>query len=136
MPPQVARSRKKLRYVSANEFAKLGSSIIGGKKIGTKIHQKRFKAAFGIPPRLVAILWKELAGAGNLDCLGPRSVRPIHLLWSLLFLKCYNREGINSSMVECDEKTFRKWTWFYSKCIADLDKKFVSAFRGVSGVSC
>ena len=29
-------------------------------------------------------------------------------------------------MVGCDEKTFRKWAWFYSECVADLESKYVS----------
>ena len=125
MPPPQRNRRRGVKLVSANEFAVLGSDLITA-GVGTKKHQHRFRAAFGIPPRLVAILWKDIARGGFLNHLGPRSLKPIHLLWTLLFLKCYHKEGINASFVGCDEKTFRKWTWFYSKCAADLDKQYVS----------
>ena len=120
-------NRRGLKLVSSKEFGILSSSIIGAYNRNTKKHRHRFHAAFGIPPHLVAHVWKDLCRGGFLDHLGPRSLRPIHLLWALLWLKCYNKEGVNASMVGCDEKTFRKWSWFYSECIADLDKKYVSA---------
>jgi hypothetical protein len=87
---------------------------------------KRFCATFGMPPRLVALVWKCLLNDGFLNHLGPRSIKPVHLLWSLYFLRCYNIEQINGMTVGCDEKTFRKWAWFYAKCIAKLDAKYVS----------
>ena len=54
--------------------------------------------------------------------------KPVHLLWALLFLKAYNREEMNAAMCGCDEKTFRKWSWFYVEAMADLDSQLVGTF--------
>jgi hypothetical protein len=114
-----------LRLVSAKEFSDLSHIMIGSNPT-TKKHYDRFQASFGIPPRLVAQVWKDIAQRGYLNHLGPRSLRPVHLLWGLYWLKCYNKEENNSATAGCDEKTFRKWSWFYATCVADLETKYVS----------
>ena len=93
---------------------------------GTSKCQRLFQESFGAAPKVVATAWKLIALEGKLDFLGPRSLKPIHLLWALMFLKGYSTEGPNSARAKCDEKTFRKWTWFYTKCLAELDSKVVS----------
>ena len=50
----------------------------------------------------------------------PKQASPVHLLWSLMFLKVYASEHINSMIAEVDEKTFRKWTWKFIRLLADL----------------
>ena len=45
------------------------------------------------------------------------------------FLKVYATEENNASHVGADEKTFRKWVWFYAECIANLERNVVSAFE-------
>lgn len=129
MPPVARRRRERgLHLYSAKEFSSMSYMILGSATSNptTKKHSRRFKATFGIPPRLVAQLWQDIAQSGYLNHLGPRSLKPIHLLWALCFLKGYNAEETNAYRVSCDEKTFRKWAWFYSKCIADLESKYVS----------
>ena len=44
----------------------------------------------------------------------------------LYFLKCYNVEEVNASFFDCDEKTFRQWSWYIVKGLANIDKKVVS----------
>jgi hypothetical protein len=34
------------------------------------------------------------------------SMKPIYLLWALLFLKCYNTNTRNAAIARVDEKTF------------------------------
>ena len=110
-------------------FEQLGFSIMGlddYQKGSLKASMRRFKAHFGLEPRVVAIVWKELAESGWLRFAGVRLAKPEHLLWCLLFLNNYNVEEIHSSRVGCCETTFRKWAWFYATGIANLDRKFVS----------
>jgi hypothetical protein len=45
---------------------------------------------------------------------------PKHLLWALLFLKCYCTEPI-------DGKTFRKWAWLFVSAMAGLKQRVVSS---------
>ena len=58
-------------------------------------------------------------------CLKCRT-SPMHLLWTLLFLKTYGKESIMSTIVEADEKTVRKWVWHIAELIADMDNDVVS----------
>jgi hypothetical protein len=110
--------------LSAEGFIRIGSPIVQCNAPRKKY--QRFCASFGLPPRLVVHVWNDLRNGGFLDNLGPRSIKPVHLLWALYFLRCYNKEEVNGMTVGCDEKTFRKWAWFYADCIANLDTKYVS----------
>jgi hypothetical protein len=52
---------------------------------------------------------------------------PKHLLWALLFLKCYCTMPILTRVVGgVDEKTFRKWTWVFVAAVAGLKPRVVS----------
>jgi len=110
--------------VSAAQFNSLGTKLIRDCK--GAVRSRRFRALFGISAVCIAILWADIANQGFLNHLGLRSLKPMHFLWTLLFLKVYSKEEVNAMQVGCDEKTFRKWTWFYAECIADLDTQYVS----------
>ena len=60
------------------------------------------------------------------DFAPTKKVKPVHLLMGLYFLKCYNVEEVNASFFDCDEKTFRQWSWYIVKGLANIDKKVVS----------
>lgn len=120
--------------LSHRDFEELGSSIMRrrGKKQregSGKCWKRRFIALFGMEPVHVAILWTMLVGSGWLEYSGSRGSNPEHLLWALLFLKCYSTEELHAAQVGVCEKTFREWTWFYLTGIAKLDKKIVRADR-------
>ena len=57
---------------------------------------------------------------------GVDSVKPVYLLWALLFLKCYNTNTRNAAITGVDEKTFRHWSWIFVEAIANLDREVVS----------
>lgn len=69
------------------------------------IGERRFKSFFGVSPAICAKLWLLTKPRLTPD------VKEIHLLWTLLFLKCYHTEHVNRSIVSCDEKTFRTKVW-------------------------
>ena len=48
----------------------------------------------------------------------PLKMLSIHLLWCLLFFKVYASEGILSSIVGTNEKTYREHVWIIIKAIA------------------
>ena len=50
----------------------------------------------------------------------PYGRRQCHLLWALMFLKCYNTVDYNASVVNVDRKTFRKWCWAIIHSLANL----------------
>ena len=83
--------------------------------------QRKFSSSFGTKPLICAILWNTILPSKN-------GVHPVHLLWTLHFLKTSSTQGVLSSTVESDEKTIRKWVWYFVGCIADLESKVVSYF--------
>ena len=57
---------------------------------------------------------------------------PKHLLWALLFLKCYCTEPILTRVVGgVDGKTFRKWAWLFVSAMAGLKQRVVSSLMTV-----
>lgn len=81
--------------------------------------RRRFRAVFGAPASVVAIIWDRIRA----DL--PRNGSTMHLLWALHFLKNYSTEHNNCVIFRCDEKTFRKWCWLIVKRIAST--RYVSS---------
>ena len=84
-----------------------------------------FEARIGI----VLHVWSTMKGGGFL----PEKSRPMHLLWTLYFLKVYPREATGCSAIgsgggAIDPKTLRKWVWLFIERIAELADKVVSIF--------
>lgn len=82
----------------------------------------KFSSVFGTTPSMCVVIWKRLLRSERLKC----RTSPMHLLWTLLFLKTYGKESIMSTIVEADEKTVRKWVWHIAELIADMDNDVVS----------
>lgn len=78
------------------------------------IGYRRYRTFYGITPNVFAELWKLIPEK-------PPGSEPKHLLWSLFFLKNYNKEHVNAAIMNVDEKTFRLWTWRFVTLLADLD---------------
>lgn len=83
---------------------------------------EKYVSAFGTTPLICVQIWKRLLKSGRLF----RRTSPIHLLWTMLFLKTYGKASIMTTIVEADEKTVRKWVWHIAELIADLDGEVVS----------
>lgn len=115
--------------LSAQDFEELGCSVMGISKKGTKTRKRRFMAHYGLDPVMVSIVWSRLAHSGWLQYAGVRGAKPEHFLWCLHWFKCYDTEEILAARVGCDEKTFRKWIWFYAEGIAELSSSVVGASR-------
>lgn len=86
-------------------FSNYGNYYTKHESASTYVGMRRFKAFFGVSPSICAKAWLHVK-----DVLPP-DYREFHLLWALLFLKCYNPEHVNHSIVGCDEKTYRKRVW-------------------------
>lgn len=111
---------------SVTLFEELGMAIMGRHRRGSvTIQLRRFVALFGVEPYVCALVWHELVASSWTAFT--RCPKPEHLLWALLFLKCYPTEELLATQVGAvDEKTIRKWVWFYVEGIANLATKFVS----------
>lgn len=75
---------------------------------------RKFRTFYGVSPVVCEILWNLMRD----KCSGAEIK---HLLWCLLFLKRYNTEHINATIVGVDEKTFRLWSWHFIEMLSNLD---------------
>ena len=79
-----------------------------------KTRLREIKELFGVPPKIVCIVWNALAHK-----LSPKH-KPQYMLCALLFLKQYSTELSHAIIAGCDVKTFRNWSWVFVELIASL----------------
>lgn len=94
-----------MAHTLAELFYELGKEITKHNGASRTIGPRRFKSFFGVSPNICGISWQLIKSEL------PSSYQEKHLLWALLFLKCYNTESVNHSICDCDEKTFRNKVW-------------------------
>jgi hypothetical protein len=90
-------------------------------QISSAVEYRRFRGNFGTTPAICVILWDMITPNEMI----PKGVKCCHLLWALMFLKLYASEHVLCNMAECDEKTFRKWAWWFVLALADLEPGYV-----------
>ena len=109
-PLQVRETEQPALYniMSVDDFWNQGHQITGHKLYRSRTTgHRRFREFFGCSPSICSIVWEKLSATNSI----PPTGKPVHLLWTLLFLKRYTTEHVMSSMVGADEKTLRKWIW-------------------------
>lgn len=79
-------------------------------------HLAQFRTLFGTSPTVCHIIWTMIDAELSL----PVNAQKVHLLLSLLFLRNYETEEMNSIISNFTEKTFRKWTKIYVPLIASV----------------
>ena len=104
-------------YISPAAVRQLASTVVG---IGPA-NDRAFFAHFGCSSDVISIVWQKI------HRIKPRSCKPKHVLWALLFLKTYNSEDVLASRVGTNRKTFRKWVWTVLKLIQGLKRSTVRA---------
>jgi len=67
---------------------------------------RHFMSIFGISVQTILVLWLCL---NRMEL--PFHLKPIHLLWTLNFLKQYSTMDQASPIWKCDIKTFRLYVW-------------------------
>ena len=112
------------------DFEELGFQLMRPGKVynsGVNVNRKRFVSWFGTDAFIVLIIWKFLFKSRWMECINQH--KPEHLLWARNYMKTYATEAnISSNFGGVDEKTIRKWVWFYICGIADLSCRVVSYF--------
>ncbi len=99
----------------------------GSQCIRTKVVEDRlFKEYFGVSMTIVLAVWNLL----NEHNIIPEKGEIKHLLWALVFLKVYPKQGPVCSLVggtkgSIDPKTFWKWVWKFIFKIELLDEVVV-----------
>ena len=92
-----------------------------------------FRSFFGAPILVVVALWNMIVAKGPLA----NGAAPKHLLWALIFLKCYSTTPVIRRVCGWPaEKTFRKWVWYFIdriSALADDLVKLNNRFDGWDG---
>jgi hypothetical protein len=109
------------------EFTGIGSRLLrGDRREGSAVTmERRFRAWFGTSATVVAKTWTLLTEVNGWE-------RPAEakgkFLWALMLLKRYEtEENLAVSAGGVDEKTFRKWAWFFVDLLSYLEPDVVSA---------
>lgn len=112
--------------LSENAIEALAATITGrclSSSSSRRIRRRRFLSVFGISPYVVSLIWDMFENGSD---FADTKIRPIHLLWTLYFLKVYDTETVCANACCCDEKTFRKWIWVCMEQLAELEDDVVS----------
>ena len=109
--------------IVARDMQNRGTRCTGAKVVEDRL----FKEYFGVSAAVALIVWELL----DKHDLVPEKGQIKHLLWTLVFLKVYPKQGPVCSLVggikgAVDPKTFRKWVWKFIFNIELLDKVVVS----------
>ncbi len=85
-----------------------------------------FRSHYGCSPTVVMKCWDLMQTHKILP--DEKGLKPIHLLWALLFLKVYPTGTPLATMTKASEKTTRKWVWAMVESIAALEMHVVSFY--------
>lgn len=116
----MAHRHLELRLLEAS-FKEIGREITGGTLVDAP---KLFITQFGTTPLICCTLWLMMSAKLGNNML--RGACPKKLLWALLFLKTYAFEGTRKTICKADQKTIRKWTWYFIHQVAELAPDVVS----------
>jgi hypothetical protein len=109
------------------EFTGIGSRLLcGDRREGSAVTmERRFRAWFVTSATVVAKAWTLLTEVNRWE--RPAEARG-KFLWALMLLKRYEtKERLTVSAGGVDEKTFRKWAWFFVDMLSYLEPDVVSA---------
>ena len=100
--------------LTIDDFLQLGIDLVG---LGNhnRDNLSPFESSFGVEPFYVALIWPKLVDNGSMERAGIQKAKPVHLLWTLLWLRTYKTLPNLSAMCGVTSKTFREKVWF-SKC--------------------
>jgi hypothetical protein len=110
----------------AVEFTGIGSRLLrGDRREGSAVTmERRFRAWFGASATVAAKAWTLLTGVNGWE--RPAEAKE-KFLWALMLLKRYEtEENLAASAGGVDEKTYRKWAWFFVDMLSYLEPDVVS----------
>ena len=118
--------------MTAKQFLQLGMELAGfnrHQKISERTCRMRFAAWFCCTPEACSSCWNDLRTSKIDDVRLSESADPKHFMIALKFMKSYDTEAALAGTFECDEKTVRKWVWFYIEKISALRNEKVSQLK-------
>lgn len=104
----------KKQKMEAKDFYEVATNGFDFTNSSNTLRDRRYRSIFGVSAHVTSIIWNIMIPTINLFA------RPIHLLWTLYFLKQYSTEHNNAYVWNCTEKTFRKWCWYFIEKISNF----------------
>ena len=113
----------KLRSTSLLRYAREIWGRDSSKERSQRVEDRRFWEFFGISVVVAKSVWRRLSSISQI----PFGGEPKHMLWALLFMKVYPKEGVMCKLINVkDPKTFRGRVKDFIEAIADLESDVVS----------
>lgn len=101
--------------------------LLAANVLDCRMDDRLFRSNYGCSPDVCSILWETLT-ENNCFRHFPGAM-PKHLLWTLLFLKTYDKEAVLASRLNTTRKTLRKWIWSILHAVVKLKRQVVSFVR-------
>jgi len=126
------RGKSPVVHYSPDEILQRGLELAGyditRQKVCRRTNLQRFKSAYGSSPIILSIIWCDLQTTSNpkcrIDALASKNIDMFFLAFNFLFE--YGTEHNEAGQFDCDEKTGRKWKWYFVEKINNLkDEKIV-----------
>jgi hypothetical protein len=118
------KSLKRQEMVTKEGIEEIASVALAwpkNRKWDTTEKNARFRSCFGASSEVVATIWNRIE-----PTIDEPGLHAKHLLWALVFLKVYSTEDIHCSIFDWPSvRTFRKWSWYIVKKIADLKDEVI-----------
>ena len=115
--------------VTPDYFFRLGCELTKSDPLNSAdTANRRIKELFGVSPSLCSIIWHSI----NRGVDFPPGAEPRHLLFGLFLLKSYSTEAIAHVVFGVDEKTYRKWAWYFIELLAkklDVVRKMLHQYH-------
>ena len=122
--------------LTTETLAGVARSMLGMGAVARRTDDKEFRSFFGASIPVILILWQKIVAKPPLLSA---SAHPKHLLWSLVFLKCYNSTNVLRRICGWPgESAYREWTWYFLNRIAALKSdviKLDNRFHGFDGTA-
>lgn len=84
--------------------------------------ERTYRAAFGVGPEVSSHVWEYI----SIYKKKPTKGLPKHLLWTLMYMKCYDAESLLAAMVGTSAKNYRKWVWMFIDSVNGIYCRVVS----------
>ena len=101
---------------SEENWREIIGKVIRGRMVW---NSHKFKAHLGVTFSTLRLIWFYLAIFLNNNRY-EFQLKPIYLIWALIFLKVYPTWDVMTSLCVAEKKTIQKWVWIIIKMIPML----------------
>ena len=96
-----------MAQLTDNVYTEIARTMLG-MVAGNQNKDKTFRSFFGAPIPIINLIWTRIVLKAPLRA----NAHPKHLLWALVFLKCYNSETVLRRICGWpSENVYREWSF-------------------------